>query len=565
MSALRKFPIVIAVAALASAATGTANGGEAVQRARAYVAALDKSDAPGCALGVLNLNSREWLYQGAFGGADLEKGIRNSPEMVFGVASVTKQFTAAATAIAAHQGHFALDDDIRKYVPEIPEYGAPITIRDLVHHINGLRDIGRLLDLTGKSGGYSSLASRIALLARQRAVNFPAGTEYRYGNSDYMLLSEIITRTTGRPFNDFVREQILLPLGMQDSGFGANVSTRRPTSVAYSYIQGKWRRNPGLQESASWGQGGFRTTLDDFGRWASNLMASESKLAGGGALTRMLREPGRLRDGTALSYGFGLRLEEYRGLKTVGHSGSGGGYQALTLNFPQRSLGVYGFCNNGQYAHPVVMGLADIFLELTPGAAPTQSPVVELPRAELERLQGTYREPVLRLPMVVEARDNALWIRGDGQPYIFEPFAAHSFRNKEHVIIEFSGDQGGRARYLEQKEGRDYGSGRYERIDVQSLTPAALKEFAGDYYSSDLDAVYRFSVKDGQLQARIVDEEPDGISPMTFEPMLRDEFVSIPNRMAVKFTRSAGDAPDSLVLTYQFGWITDVAFSRVRP
>ena len=540
---------------------------EAIERADVFVGELDEAGAPGCALGVLDLDTRSWVYQGAYGLADIEHDIANTPDLVFGVASVTKQFTAAAVALAAHQGYFSLGDDIRAYVPEIPDYGAPITIRDLIHHTNGLRDIGRLILLTGKMRRYLGQDSRVGLLARQRATNFPAGTDYRYGNSDYLLLAELIERTSGQAFADYVEENIFRPLGMKDSYFGTATRGKDGRALPYSYTQEKWRGEEWLPEApGDWGPAGLMTRLDDFAKWTANLFADESRLAGGAELTRMLRANGRLRDGSPVPYGFGLRLLRYRGLKTIGHSGSGYGYKAHTVIFPDRALGVFGFCNNGIYAQPVVMGLADIFLDLaSDGQADPKEPAITLSPAQLKDFTGVYRENELRLPMIVESRGNGLLVTGDASPSIFEPVAMSRFRNKQNLIIEFEGRSEAGARFFIQKQGRKYGSGRFERVERLSLAKRRIAEYAGDYYSPEVDATYRFSVEGGKLMARILEKEPRSISPFTFEPLIEDEFVAIPDRLAIRFTRERGGAPTGLVLTYQFGWITDVEFYRVQP
>lgn len=534
-----------------------------IARANALLASFARPGEPGCVIGVSAGGG--WLFKGAFGLANLERKTPNSPELIFGIASITKQFTAAATAIAAHQRYFSLDDDIRKHLPEIPDYGTPITIRDLIHHTHGLRDHGRLVDLTGKPHGFASLKSRVALLARQQATNFPAGTEFRYGNTGYLLLAEIIERTTKRPLAQFAQENIFAPLGMKHTYFGATTRGATGRAIPYSHAPTGWRNtDEDLADEADTGSGGLLTTLDDYSKWVNNLFAADSKLAGGARLTQMLRAPGKLRDGTQVPYAFGLRLDPYRGHALVAHSGSGHGYKSLAMMFPESALGVFGFCNNGVYAQAVVMAFADAFLDLPPQDVSKDGSVsIHMSSSQLQRFAGTYREPALRLPMIVRPRQGSLSIDGDALTYDFKPIAPNRFRNEENIVIEFDGMAGGATRYLKQMQGRKYGTGRFERIDVVAPTSQQLSEYAGDYFSAELNVTYRFSIEQGKLTCRILNADA-GVMPSGFQPMLRDEFVSIADRHALRFIRGAGGAISGLDLTHQFGWITDLKFERVR-
>lgn len=530
-------------------------------RTAAFLRSLEKPGEPGCAVGVLQQG--QWTFKGAYGLADLQSRARITPDMVFGVASITKQFTAAAAAIAAHRKYFSLDDDIRKYLPELPDYGRPIAIADLVYHIDGLRDHGRLVGLTGKPERYETQAARVALLARQRALNFEPGTQYLYGNGGYLLLAEIIQRTTRQSLAAYAEKNIFAPLGMKHTYFGSSTRGTEGRALPYSHGKSGWRNTDG-EAPASFGSGGLMTTLDDYAKWANNLFAEQSRLAGGTELTKLLHTSGRLRDGTAVGYGFGLRLSPYRGIEQVAHSGSGEGYKALAMMFPQRKLGVFGFCNNGVYAQETVMAVADTFLGLPPqGKTTSGEPAIRLTRAQLERFAGVYREPELRLPMLVHVGDSALIIDGDAKRYEFLPLAPARFRNEENIIIEFAGPSGGEARTLRQVEGRKYGFGAFERVQPVAPSTAQLASYAGDYLSPELAATYRFSVEQGQLAARIV-ESGSNAKEWRFQPLLQDEFYDLDHRLVVRFKRGRDGGIAGLDLTNQFGWIKDVAFERVK-
>lgn len=539
--------------------------------ARQYIASLSEDGAPGCALGVYDMRANRWLHRDAFGLADLEHDRKITAEDVFGVASVTKQFTAAAVAIAAIEGRLNLDDDVRQHIPELPDYADALTIRDLIQHTNGLRDIGRLTMLTGRQTSYLSQQSRIALLTRQAALNFEPGEEFRYGNSGYLLLAEIIQRVTGERFADYADRVIFDPLHMSDTYFGAQSRTDTVRAHPYSLAGDHWRNDdPYLIGDGDWGHQGLMTTLGDYAKWISNLYADESKLAGGAGLTAALRTQGKKRDGALIPYGFGLRFETYKGLPTVGHGGSNLGYKAHAMIFPDRSVAVIGFCNNGRYAQPIVMKLADIVLGLedvpdqdesenTITAAVNSGPA---PETWLS-FAGAYREQTLRLPMFVEPRADGLHITGDAAPGVYRPIGANRFRSDDNLEITFERDAAGDVAALVQTGRRKYGGGRFVRIERALPSPDQLRQYEGDYFSAELGATYRFSVENGTLAARILDGDAYSMSPFSLQPMLAREFVSPEDRIAIRFEPDRKGRPAGFKLTYQFGWITDVRFQRI--
>lgn len=560
------FPAAAQAAIVRVGAAGHESPGldtEETLRGRSLIERLEKPDEPGCALGVQRQG--RWLFKAAYGLADLESRRPNTPELVFGIASMTKQFTAAATALAAHRGYFSLDDDIRRYLPGIPDYGAVITVRDLVLHLDGLRDHGRLVTLTGKPHRYDSVEQRIALLARQRDTNYPAGTAYRYGNSGYLLLATLIERRTGLSLARFAGQNIFQPLDMRDSYFGVDTRPRAGRSIPYSRTSTGWQNTDSHIASAAFqGGGGMMTTLDDYAKWVGNLLGWQSRLAGGPRLMAMLRSPGRLRDGTSIEYGFGLHTSSYRGIEAVTHGGSGAGYKAYGMMFPARALAVIGFCNNGTFAQATVMDLADIYLHLPPRRA-VGSAVngVTLSRDALLSFEGSFREPSLRWPMQVLAREGRLIVYGGLDEDWFTPLSSTSFGNSQDEVIQFVVESDGRARAIRQLGDTKYGTGIFERVERLPLTSSQLEAYAGDYYSADLDATYRFTLQPGGLEVRIANAEP-GVRPFHQQPFVTDELVSFPDRLSVQFTRAPDGAVHGARVTHQFGWITDIRFVRVH-
>src|SRR5262249_11553685 len=218
---------------LVGSATGLADEREAERQRKIdqLFAAYDKPDSPGCALGVVR--NGEFVYKRGYGKGSLESGVPLTPQSVFYMGSVSKQFTAASVVLAAEQGLLSLDDDVRKYIPELPSYGKPIPLREMLHHTSGLRDVLSLLFLAGRNfEDIHPTAELVDLVSRQKALNYPTGDEFLYSNSNYFLMSVVVHRATGKTLSAFAEENIFKPLGMTHTRFYDDHSVVVPGRVA---------------------------------------------------------------------------------------------------------------------------------------------------------------------------------------------------------------------------------------------------------------------------------------------------------------------------------------------
>src|SRR5882672_7627732 len=218
-----------------------------------------------------------------------------------------------------------LDDRVRTYVPELPDYANEVTIRQLLHHTSGLRDYLDLFSLAGNPFDYViTERALLSMLARQKRLNFVAGTEHLYSNSGYVLLSIVVNRVAGRPINEFARERIFTPLGMYSTRFQHDHATPI-TGRATGYVRQneRWRNSNVLLDVV--GDGGMYSTVGDMMRWATAFQRPEFA-----ALLARMHIPGTLGDGRAIQNGYGMRLSQgtYRGLATVAHGGSFLGFRA---------------------------------------------------------------------------------------------------------------------------------------------------------------------------------------------------------------------------------------------
>ena len=365
-----------------------------------------KPDGPGCAVAVYQ-NAKIVLAKG-YGSANLEYGLPITPATPFIVGSVSKQFTAAAIALLVEEKRLALTDDVRKYVPELADYGTPITIDHLVHHTSGLRDWWELVNVAGLRYDDTYTAQDVLdMTARQHGLNFTPGERYLYSNTGYIVLGIVVQRVTGKSLREFAAERLFGPLHMADSHYQDDHTLPvRGRAYAYSPSAGG-RYTINVWNNDLVGQGGVMTTVLDLAKWDENFYSGS--VGGPGFLQRQLQR-GKLNAGTQIPYAFGVQIGSYRGLDLVEHSGSTGGYRAVLTRFPKQHTSVAVLCNVSDavpttLAHRVADHLLrDSFTAPAPStnAASTTAgangerpgsvtaPPVQLPAAALAQFAGRY-------------------------------------------------------------------------------------------------------------------------------------------------------------------------------
>lgn len=356
----------------------------------------DNASSPGCAVAVIQ--DGKVVHKRGYGMASLEYGAQINGETIFGMASISKQFTAILVAILAEKNKLSLDDDIRKFVPEIPDYPHKITIRQLIYHTSGVRDYFPLWYLAGKDIEDTVLENEVLqMLARQKDLNFKPGEEHLYSNSGYFLLELIIKRAGGRPIQDLAEEHIFRPLAMKNT-FYLTDNSRIIKNKAMGYSTKK----DGVLGAVTLkyalpGAGGVYSNLEDFIRWNENFYSNRLGTNPTTLIQHALTS-GKLNSGKEVEYGYGIGLGQYRGLKTFSHSGTLGGYRTFSLNFPENKFGVIVFCNLLEKSPTrLSFQIADIYLEKLMSARtnsqpqPSPSPVApKLSEGELAKYLGRY-------------------------------------------------------------------------------------------------------------------------------------------------------------------------------
>ena len=496
----------------------------------------DRTSSAGCAVGVSV--GGQVVHTKGYGMANLEYGLRIWPSTVFESGSVAKQFTAAAITLLAQDGKLSIDDPVRKYVPELPDFGTPILIRHFLNHTSGLRSQWPMLTLAGRPPGSAvhTIREILDLVSHYKELNFTPGDEFLYNNTGFTLLGVIVARVSGKSLNQFSQERLFGPLGMTRTqwreDFRAIVQNR---ATAYLLTpDGGFRTNMPFTNVV--GNGGLLTTVGDLLTWNDNL---DRPRVGGQDLAGRLQTKGRLNDGFENEYTQGLIVTSYRGIREVSHGGATAGYQTFLARFPDHALSVAVLCNTSgtnpsRYAHEI----ADLVLAGRLKDAPVVTAVEVAPEV-LERMAGVYREAstdaVLRLVWDPKARalragGQALVPTGPGELHTQDGARRLSTaRGWPEDVVGFP--------LVETSE-----SAKPRRWELQrpfKPDAAGLLAFAGDYISEELGITYTFYVEDGALKLRFRPAQR-----LALEPVFKDAFEADGN--TIRFTRSPDGAVDGL-------------------
>lgn len=541
--------LLLLLAASGCAAARSGAPGTQPHPVDAVFARWNAADAPGCAVAVSE--EGQVVLSRAYGMADLEHGVPNTASTVFEAGSVSKQLTAAAVVLLAQQGRLSLDDDVRKHVPEVPDYGTPITIRHLLNHTSGLRDWGGVVAIAGwpRTTRVHTHAHVLQTISRQRSLNHQPGAEYAYTNSGYNLLTIIVERVSGRSLSDFSREHIFEPLGMTHTQWRDDFSRVVPHR-AIAYRSGEERSWKMLMPFENvYGNGGLLTTTGDLLRWTENL---ESGRVGGQHLIEEMHRQAHLNDGKQIGYAGGLFISSYRGTAEVYHSGSTAGYRAFLTRFPERQLAVAVLCNAAE-TNPTTLArrTADIFLGAEESKAPPP-PAIALAPERVATLSGVYQNRQTGDPMRLEV-NNEGELRMN-QRTALVPLSDRVFRvgtGEDRLEFSLSEDRRVQAVLLITS---DDDSIAFAPVAAALPTSANLQEYAGVYVSDEAEASYDVVSSDGVLELR---RQPDMAVPLI--PAYGDVFTT-PTGWTVKFLRNDSSAVTGLSLS--ISRVRDLRFAR---
>lgn len=518
----------------------------------ALFARFDNTHSPGCAVAVLRDGAV--TFQHTYGMADLERHVAITPRTVFNTQSLSKEFVAFTTLTLVRDGKLALDDDVRRWIPELPDYGATITVRHLLQHTSGLRDDGILAQDVG--GQFEETATReqlLDLVYRQKALNYPPGAAYSYTNSGYLLLPLLIERIEKKPFAAVIRERLFEPAGMTSSRWRDD-----RTAVIDNRALGYHHQDDGSYRLGANSHNGVFTTVEDLARWDHYL----DRDAAARAVFAQMTTPGVLPSGEVIEYGFGVEATKYRGLTADMHGGDAPDGTSMYARFPDQRVGLALLCNG----HPsdfratnLASKVADIVLKDLLGAEDSNASTASLPLpaphavtpAELQRLAGSYfgewGGPWVRTFAV---RDGALKLVFDDKNVVdMIPLGDGRFRAAtSDAVYAFARDGRAVERVIPKQR----------TLSLERVDPAGaprLEDFAGVYANGEVDSTITVTAHDGKLWYARPRLPADALTPA-----FRDAFED--NGLVIRFTRDAGGRVTGLTTHWDRVW--RLPFTRVR-
>jgi CubicO group peptidase (beta-lactamase class C family) len=476
-------------------------------------AGMNSANGPGCVVAFDSAGQRRWLTR--FGRRDLERGGRNDSSTVFEAGSVSKQFAAAAVVLLARSGKLSLDDDIRRWIPELPDFGGT-TIREVLTHQSGWRDWRNLTAMTRWPSGTAAYTLRdaLALFARQRALDFPSGTEYSYSNTNYVLAALLVERVSGESLRAFTTRTIFTPLGMHHTLWRDSLSEIVPNrALPYSPTDAGGFQLDVAGETVV-GPGGLLTTVPDLMKWLRNF---DTQRVGGAGFTADMERVGVLRTGRSTKYAMGLEVDALAGERMVSHAGWTGGYVAWAGRLPRRHLALVILCNgsaiNTEEVGPVLLAK---LARLTP-PADVRPQLGDTARAGiLAQATGLYRSLRTLQPVT---------LRGFANGFTLNTWLGYA-RAADGSFVSTDGAR--RATFLPNATSTPTGfvvrssdgdSVAYERLDTTLPTAAQLGDYVGRYRNAETQ---------GEIELRLAGDRlvawRGGVLSDKVTPIFRDGF-----------------------------------------
>jgi CubicO group peptidase (beta-lactamase class C family) len=485
-----------------------------------FMAPYDGDDVPGGVVAVIR--NGELAFAKAYGMANLTHGIRFTTEAGSNIGSVSKQFTAFAIVLLESRGELSLDDEVREHIPELPSFDEPVTLRNLLNHTGGYRELYNTVPIAGWQGEDElSRDEAIRIVRRQPALQTPPGSEYNYNNTGYILLADIVTRVTGTPFPEWMEDNVFAPLGMQNTTIKTGHGQVIPNN-AQGYVrsdEGGYREARDL--AASYGASGIYTTVGDLAKWLRNFR--DHTVGGPEVMARMV-ERGVLTDGDTIDYALGLGIGERRGLRRISHGGADVAHRAQLMYFPEIDAGVVGLSNNASFGGGIPGKVADEFFaehmtEETEDEEPSGEDEVVVAPELLDRYVGRYEaEGGL---IITYTRDGGrFYAQATGKPeldLIARSDSVFDYEGVDETVTFHVEGEGDVERVTHHQEGLGL---TLRRLPPYAPTADMLQAYVGRYYSEELETFYTLAVEDTVLvaQHRRLEEN------VTLTPKSEDKF-----------------------------------------
>jgi CubicO group peptidase (beta-lactamase class C family) len=460
------------------------------------------SVTPGGVVGVIK--DGRLIFKKAYGLANIETKEPNTSSTLFNLGSVSKQFTAAAILLLEKEKKLSIKDDIRKYLPDFPDYGSTITIEHLIHHTSGIRSSDGLSLMAGTLFSKDNHEDGYDVIFRQSALNYKPGDEYLYSNSGYELLVKIIEKTSGMKFSKFIEEKIFRPIGMQETFIYDN-----PGKISKNCAAGhQWGENPKFKRSdflntVPLGSTNEYTDLEDFLQWNNNFYRNK---LGSWDFSKEMTAQMLLNNGNKCNYAFGLEVSDYKGFQTISHGGGTGDFSAQYLQIPSERFAVVCLFNIPCDAAGLSYKIADLFLKGNPqkDQATIQPEKVKIDSTLLQACTGKYFDDDFWFqPDISREGDHLIFDAPYQGRFEIYPLSDTSFfATVADISFIFNKNAKGEPVKLRINQGDQQFKLTYLGANVDSLNAEQLSKYAGDYYCKDIKVTYSVLFKDNKLYIR---------------------------------------------------------------
>lgn len=461
---------------------------------------------PGCAVAVVK--EGKVILRKGYGMANLEYNIPTTPSTLFDIASLSKEFTGLAISTLIQQGKLSADEDIHKYLPDVPDFGKLITVSNLLHHTSGVRDWPEALHAGGWNYEEEAAFNDIMrMVKQQKELDFEPGSEYQYSNTGYNLLAAIVEKVSGKSFREYTDSAIFQPLGMLSTHFLDDKGTLMP-NLAYSYQTDGKNYVKIINVLTAYGSSSLYTSVDDLTKWMIHFQQQLNLK--NPVYTRMI-EKSQLNNGKVNDYGFGLSIETDRGLKTISHTGGWANYRTIILFYPDEKLSIIilSSSGDGKVYDEYIKGVAGVFLKGKFKSQNAQSTISKLPAVKvdsmiLKRYAGTYRWKDGMVTITIKNGQIFFQYYGEDS-YPTQAISDTSFfLNIAGLPVTFSKSVNGVVDSFTFRDSKGF------RFAPYAPTTTNLAEYAGIYYSNEMETEYKAMVKNGKLvlhQFRLGDME----------------------------------------------------------
>jgi CubicO group peptidase (beta-lactamase class C family) len=458
--------------------------------------AYSQLGSPGVA--VLIVKDGNVVFKKGYGLANLEYDIPVSTTTVFDIASVSKQFTGFAISTLIQQGEISPDDDIHKYLPDVPQFNKPITIRNLIHHTSGLRDWPSALHAAGwrwdEAFSYNDI---MRMVGKQHDLDFEPGSQYSYSNTGYNLLAAIVVKVSGKTFPDYIAENIFKPLRMNSSQVLSDYSSI-VKNLAGSYSPNGHGYSKNNDELTAWGSSSIVTTVEDLSKWVINFQQSLDRRDP--VYLRMI-ETDVLNNGQKNNYAYGLAVGDDNGIRNIRHDGGWAGFRTIISNYPDEKLSIILLSNHGSFDTGAnADAIAQLFLKDKLKAGQTHPdinglPTIKVDSAILKKYTGTYQLGI-GWYATFTLEDGKLMVQANGE----NKFSTDLKTDTSLWVPAY----GASVTFTSITD--KAGALKYKDINAKRIVPikadlSQLNEYAGSYYSPELETSYRLTVENGKLVA----------------------------------------------------------------